>query len=133
MVIAQIDGERTIHLLVNQQHQDIGDDERHKCSIACHESIAYDSFQEGLAFFMSMSLRFCFRDGTINNHCHETTDDRIDHEQIEEIDVRQKSAAVGTTDRSQVSYHSQHAQTQLPLMLRHDVGKNSFMRTPSTT
>ena len=133
MVIAQIDRERTIHLLVNKQHNDVGDDERHEGSVTCHESIACDCVQEGLAFFMSVSFRLGFGDCPINNHGHKTADDRINDKQIEEIDVCQESANGWADDPCQVPDHAQNTGPFLSLFFGQDICNHGFLRGTRNT
>src|SRR3954464_9425335 len=121
MVIAQVDGERAIHLLINKQHQDIRHNERHEGSVTCHEAITADGLQEGLTLFMGVGFRFGFGDNAINNYSDETTDDRINDKQIEEIDICQEPTDGWTNDPGQISNHTQNTKTFLPLFFRQNI------------
>ena len=80
-----------------------------------------------LAFFVSVRLGFGLRDGAINNDRNNTTDDRIDHEQVEEVDVCQKAANRRANDPGEVGNHTQDTEAFLSLLFRQDIRDHSFM------
>src|SRR6476646_3682069 len=76
---------------------------------------------------MSMRFRLGFRDCPINNHSDKTTHDRINDEQIKEINVCQETADGRTNDPCQVSNHPQNAETFLALFFRQDICDHSLL------
>src|SRR6266545_5221632 len=76
---------------------------------------------------MSVRFRFGFRDDAINNHRNETTDDRINNEQVEEINVCQETADGWSNDPCQVSNHTQDAEAFLPLLFGQDICDHGLM------
>jgi len=74
MIIPQIDRERAVHLLINEQHNNVSGDEGYESGIAQHEAIACQCFQERFAFFVCLRLGFGFRDRAKDNDRNHTTD-----------------------------------------------------------
>ena len=63
MVVAQVDGERAVHLLVDDQHQHACHHERHEGKIPQDHAVANHGLPERLALLMGMRLGFRLRDG----------------------------------------------------------------------
>src|SRR5688500_15829949 len=74
-----------------------------------------------------MRLGFGFRHCPINNHRDNTTDDRIDHEQVEEVDVGKEATNGWANDPGKVGNHAQNTEAFLSLLLRQDICDHGFM------
>src|SRR5687768_1278898 len=74
-----------------------------------------------------MRFGFGLRNGAINDHCHNTTDDCIDHEQVEEVDVCQEALDRWPNDPGEVSNHAQNTEAFLSLLFWQDICDHGFM------
>ncbi len=77
---------------------------------------------------MGVEFRFCFGDDTEDQRGNNTANNRIDDKQVEEIDVRDKSANGRSDHPGEVTYHAQNAESFLSLLFGEDIGDHRVMR-----